>query len=112
VDTFIARFTTDHSPLTRLPFLASPLLQFNLEDELQPLRERNSWQRRRFVELVVVPHRRVPPAPPIPIPDPGPKPEPEPGPGSAPDLVPPMGPEPEPELPPDVFPPVPEPSPI
>src|SRR5205807_1343242 len=102
----------DHSSLTRLHFLASPLLQINLEDELGQLRERNSWQRRRFVELVVASHRRVPPAPPIPVPDPGPKPEPEPGPGSAPDVVPPIGPEPEPELPPDVFPPEPEPSPI
>jgi quercetin dioxygenase-like cupin family protein len=45
MNTSIARFTADNSPLTRLPFLASPSLQFNLQDELGQLRERNSWQR-------------------------------------------------------------------
>lgn len=32
-------------PLNRLPYLASPLLQFNLSDELLHLREEDSWQR-------------------------------------------------------------------
>ncbi len=31
--------------LERLPQLAEPLLQFNLQEELQQLRERHSWQR-------------------------------------------------------------------
>jgi quercetin dioxygenase-like cupin family protein len=31
--------------LNRLPYLASPLLQFNLRDELLHLREEDSWQR-------------------------------------------------------------------
>lgn len=33
------------TPLNRLPNLASPLLQFNLSDELRRLREEDSWQR-------------------------------------------------------------------
>lgn len=32
-------------PLNRLPYLASPLLRFNLSDELLHLREEDSWQR-------------------------------------------------------------------
>src|SRR2546430_13331257 len=35
----------NRSSLTKLPLLASPLLQFNLADELQQLREQDSWQR-------------------------------------------------------------------
>ncbi len=31
--------------LTKLPFLASPLLQFNLVEELRQLREQDSWRR-------------------------------------------------------------------
>ncbi len=32
-------------PLNRLPYLASPLLRFNLSDELRQLRNEDSWQR-------------------------------------------------------------------
>ena len=32
-------------PLSRLPYLASPLLRFNLSDELRQLRNEDSWQR-------------------------------------------------------------------
>lgn len=32
-------------PLNRLPHLASPLLRFNLSDELQQLRNQDSWKR-------------------------------------------------------------------
>ena len=38
-------FTTSDSSLTRLPFLASPLLQFNLVDELEQLKQHDSWRR-------------------------------------------------------------------
>jgi quercetin dioxygenase-like cupin family protein len=32
-------------PLNRLPYLASPVLRFNLSDELQQLRNQDSWKR-------------------------------------------------------------------
>lgn len=34
-----------NEPLNRLPYLAAPLLRFNLRDELRQLREEDSWQR-------------------------------------------------------------------
>ena len=36
---------TSRSSLTRLPFLAGPLLQFKLGDELRELRNQDSWKR-------------------------------------------------------------------
>lgn len=35
----------DSNALSRLPGLADPLLQFDLQEELQQLRQRDSWQR-------------------------------------------------------------------
>lgn len=37
--------TTASSSLTRLPFLASPSLHFNLADDLSELRNHDSWKR-------------------------------------------------------------------
>ena len=37
--------TASPNTLTRLPFLASPLLRFNLAEELRELREQDSWRR-------------------------------------------------------------------
>lgn len=37
--------TTASSSLTRLPFLASPSLHFNLADDLSDLRNQDSWRR-------------------------------------------------------------------
>ena len=46
----MARNTEVRKPIasskpTRLPYLAKPLLRFNLSDELQQLRKQDSWQR-------------------------------------------------------------------
>jgi quercetin dioxygenase-like cupin family protein len=45
MNTSPSRLTANRSALTRLPFLASPVIRFNLVDQLRQLRGQDSWQR-------------------------------------------------------------------
>jgi quercetin dioxygenase-like cupin family protein len=44
-DESIRKHGDARTPLNRLPYLAGPLLRFNLSDELHKLRSEDSWQR-------------------------------------------------------------------